>query len=424
MSILLLTLVLLVGLVSGIPIAYAFLLASAVTILFADTGITFTFLAQSMTVAVDSFPLMAIPFFILAGLIMGRGGISKRLFALANSLVGHLPGGIGVAAVLTAMFFSAISGSGPATVAAVGGIMIPEMTKIGYSRRFSAALIAAAGTIGVVIPPSIPLVLFGVVTGTSIGDLFLAAVVPGILMGLVLMAWVIVHARRRNLHGSTRASGGECLAALKGASGGLLMPLIILGGIYGGVFTPTEAAVVAVVYGLIVSLVFYRETTLRDIFATFGQGAIATSALMIIVSAAVIFGYFLTIEQVPETLVSEMSRLSDNPLVIILLSTLLVLLIGTFMDTIPAIMLTSPVLMPVLMKVGMDPIHTGVLIVILLAIGFITPPFGPNLFIAANTAKVRSEEAVIAVIPGLLLLIGVALLVSFVPWLSMMFISQ
>lgn len=422
MAALILTGILLVGMVAGLPIAYAFLLGVSATILLADTGITFTFAAQSMTVANDSFPLMAIPFFILAGLIMGRGGISRRLFELANALVGHVAGGIGVAAVLTAMFFSAISGSGPATVAAVGGIMIPEMVRIGYSRSFAAALIAAAGTIGVVIPPSIPLVLFGVVTGTSIGDLFIAAIVPGILMGVGLMVWVVVHAKRHRLASGRKASGKERLRAFRDAVGGLLMPIIILGGIYGGIFTPTEAAVVAVVYGLVVSLLIYKEVSFRELMSTFGRAAIVTSALMIIVAAAVVFGHFLTIEQVPVTLVNAMSGLSDNPFVIILLVNVLMLIIGTFMDTIPAIMLTSPILVPLLSEAGMDPVHIGVLVVILLAIGFITPPLGPNLFIAANTAEVRSEEAVVAVVPGLLILIGLALVVSFVPWLTMMFI--
>ncbi|WFP17234.1 TRAP transporter large permease [Citricoccus muralis] len=423
MDALLLTIVMLIGLACGIPVVYAFLLASAVTILFADTGITYTFVAQSLTVAGDSFPLMAIPFFILAGLIMGRGGISRRLFVLANALVGHLPGGIGVAAVLTAMFFSAISGSGLATVAAVGSIMIPEMVKSGYTRKYSAALIAAAGTIGVVLPPSIPLVLFGVVTGTSIGDLFIAAVIPGILMGLVLMGWVIVHAKRHHIRGVERSTWRERAQALWGSIGGLLMPVIILGGIYGGVFTPTEAAVIAVVYGLVVSLGFYRETTLREILNTFGSAAISTSALMVMVTAAVVFGHFLTIEDVPATIVSAMSGISDNPVVIVLLANLLLLLIGTFMDTIPAILLTSPVLMPVLAEAGLDPIHIGIIVVVQISIGFVTPPLGPNVFIASNTAKVSSEQTMVAIMPGIALLLGVALLVSFVPWLSMALIA-
>lgn len=203
MTLLTLAAVLVIALLIGVPIAYSLLLSVVVAVLVTAPGITLGMISQTLTTANDSFPIMAVPFFILAGLIMGRGGISRRLFALANSLLGHIPGGVGMAAVLTAMFFSAISGSGPATVAAVGGIMIPEMVKVGYSRRFSAALIASAGTIGVVIPPSIPLVIFGVVTGTSIGDLFLAAALPGVLMGLVLMAWAVVHARRNGIGSGT-----------------------------------------------------------------------------------------------------------------------------------------------------------------------------------------------------------------------------
>lgn len=418
-----LLLILIVTLAFGLPIAYGLLASVLAVIVLFNPGISVGMAAQTLTTANDSFPIMAVPFFILAGLVMGRGGISRRLFEIANSLVGHIPGGVGVAAVLTAMFFSAISGSGPATVAAVGGIMIPEMVRLGYSRRFSAALIAASGTIGVVIPPSIPLVIYGVVTGTSIGDLFLAAVVPGILMGLVLIAWAVVHAKRNSIPSAPKATWRKRLRALNSAKGGIMLPVIILGGIYGGIFTPTEAAVVAVVYGVVLAALIYRELPFQPLVETFVSATLTTSALMFIVAAAAIFGRVLTIENAPEAIISALSAVSTNPLVIILLVNLLLLLLGTFMETIAAVTITAPILVPVLSLAGLDPVHIGVIIVVVLSFGFITPPLGVNLFIAANVAKVKTGEAIVSVAPGFILLVAVGLLVSFVPVLSMVFID-
>ncbi|GAB3043388.1 TRAP transporter large permease [Sediminivirga luteola] len=423
MEILTLTGILVLGLLAGLPIAYSLLAACLVTILLFDPGVSFGMLTQAMTTVNDSFPIMAVPFFILAGMLMGRGGISRRLFSVAVSFVGHLPGGIGVAAVITAMFFSAISGSGPATVAAVGGIMIPEMIKLGYSRRFSAALIAAAGTMGVVIPPSIPLVVFGVTTGTSIGDLFRAAILPGVLMALVLILWAVYYARSKGVAGAQKASWRERLGSLNSAKGALLLPVIILGGIYGGVFTPTEAAVVSVVYGLVIAAVFYREMPLRGYLDSFVSAAITTSALMVIVAAAAVFGRFLAVAQVPEMMLAFLTGISTNMVVIVLLVVFMLILLGTFMETIAAVTITAPILLPVLEAVGMDPVHIGVVIIMVLAIGFITPPLGVNLFIASRTAKVSADEAVMAVVPGFTLLVAASLLVAFVPFLSMAFIT-
>lgn len=408
----------------GIPIAYSLLLASFIAILISSPGISFGMVAQYLVTANDSFPIMAVPFFILAGLIMGRGGISRRLFEVSNAFVGHIPGGAGIAAVVTAMFFSAISGSGPATVAAIGGIMIPEMVKKGYGKAFAASLIASAGTIGVVIPPSIPLVIFGVVTGTSIGDLFLAAVLPGLLMGLVLIGWAVFYAKKHNVETGEKFSWKERLSVLNTAKGGLLLPIIILGGIYGGVFTPTEAAVVAVVYSVIVSWLFYRELNFKGIMETFNSAALTTSALMLIVAAAAIFGLFLTIEEAPQAIVTWLTGVSNSPVIVITLAVGLLIVMGTFMETIAAVTIISPILVPVLAIAGMDPVQVGVVVVLLLAIGFITPPLGINLFIAAATAKIPVQKAATAILPGFILLLVVGFIVSFVPILSMAFVSQ
>ena len=392
MSLACLLITLFAALALGIPIAYSLLAAGLLTIFLFNPGISYGMIAQYLTTANDSFPILAVPFFILAGLIMGKGGISRRLFNVANSFVGHIPGGVGVAAVLTAMFFSAISGSGPATVAAIGGIMIPEMIKLGYSKPFSAALIASAGTIGVVIPPSIPLVIFGVVTGTSIGDLFLAAIVPGILMGVVLIGWAIYYAKKNNVGRTEKSTWRERLHQVNGAKAGLFLPVIILGGIYGGIFTPTEAAVIAVVYAVLVSMVIYKELDFRGIMETFNSAALTSSGLMIIVAAAAVFSLFLTIEEAPQSTVKALSHLSDNPLVIIIIVNLILVLLGTFMETIAAITIISPILVPVLSLAGMDPIQIGVIVVLVLSIGFITPPLGVNLFIASGVARIRPQK--------------------------------
>lgn len=423
MTIAVLFLTLLLFLALGVPVAYSLLASVVLTVLILQPGLTLTLIVQTVTTANDSFPIMAIPFFILAGLIMGRGGISKRLFNVSNAFIGHVRGGPGIAAVITAMFFSAISGSGPATVAAVGGVMIPEMVRLGYSRKFSAALIAAAGTIGVVIPPSIPLVVFGVVTNTSIGDLFLAAAVPGILLGLVLIFWVVVHARRNNIVGTPKQSWGEAFASLNKAKAGLLLPVIILGGIYGGIFTPTEAAVVSVVIALTVSVFVYRELDTRGYIQTFGAATITTVAIMFIVATAAVFARFLTLEGAPETIASAMSSVADRPALLTLIVVVFLLILGTFMETIAAITITAPILLPVLEMAGMDPIHIGVLMVVILAYGFITPPLGVNLFVASSTAEIRPQETVSALVPGYALVTGLGLLIAYIPFLTLMFIS-
>lgn len=423
MDILTLCLVLLAAIAAGLPIAYALLLASAVFVLLFDHGLSIGMMAHTLTTANDSFPILAVPFFILAGIIMGRGGISKRLFGVATTWVGHLPGGIGVAAVLTAMFFSAISGSGPATVAAVGGIMIPEMVRVGYTKTFSAALIAAAGTMGVVVPPSIPLVIYGVTTETSIGDLFIAAILPGILMSLLLILWAVMHARRHGIAGTEKAGLSARFHALNRAKGALFLPVVILGGIYGGIFTPTEAAVVAVVYGALLSTVFYRELDVAGLFKTFVHGGVTASSLMIIVAAAAVFALMLTIAEAPALAIDLLTAISENPVVITLIVTVFLLLLGAFMETIAAVTITAPILLPVLEEVGMDPVQVGVVLIMLLALGFITPPLGVNLFIAAKTAETSSERTFVSIMPGFGLLIGACLVVSFVPAMTMTLVN-
>lgn len=411
-----------VFLLLSIPVGFALLLASLGTIVLANLEIPFSILTQVMITANDSFPLMAIPFFILAGVLMGRGGVSERLLNIANSFVGHYRGGFAIAAVLTAMFFSAISGSGPATVAAIGSIMIPEMVKRGYNKVFATSLIAAAGTIGIVIPPSIPLVIYGVSSGTSIGNLFKAGIIPGILMGGALMAWAYIHATRENYKPDPKATWKERFHHINRGKGAILMPVVILGGIYGGIFTPTEAAVIAVVYGLILSFFIYKELTWKDTISLFYDSAVTTGSIMVIVAAAAVFGRILTLEQIPNNVAAAMLSLSDNPIIFLLLVNILLIIVGTFMETIAAVIILTPILLPLSAQMGIDPVHFGIIMIVNLSLGFITPPLGLNLFVASSISDIKIVQLSKGIVPGFLALVIVLFIITYISWFSLVLI--
>ncbi|MTD30667.1 TRAP transporter large permease [Planomicrobium sp. YIM 101495] len=410
---------LIVLLLLSVPVGFSLLIASLVTILFTDVSLPFSLMTQVMITANDSFPLMAIPFFILAGVLMGKGGVSERLLNIASSFVGHYRGGFAIATILTAMFFSAISGSGPATVAAIGTIMIPAMVKRGYSKVFATALIAAAGTIGIVIPPSIPLVIYGVSSGTSIGDLFMAGIIPGILMGLSLIIWAVLHARKHAYETDPRATWKERLQAINRGKGALLMPVVILGGIYGGIFTPTEAAVVAVVYGLVLSFLIYREMTWKESLAAVYDSSLTTGTIMLIIAAAAVFGRILALEQIPNEVASAMLSITDNPIIFLLLINVLLLVVGTFMETIAAVIILTPVLLPLAMQMGIDPIHFGIIMIVNLSLGFITPPLGLNLFVASSVSNIKIVQLSKAIIPPFIGLVITLLIVTYISGLSL-----
>lgn len=375
--------------------------------------------AQKLFTASDSFPLMAIPFFMVAGSLMEKGGISRRLIKLANTLVGSLPGGLALVTVLASMFFAAISGSSPATVAAIGSIMIPAMVRQGYSEDFATATQASAGYIGVIIPPSIPMITYGVVTGASIGGLFMAGFVPGILIGLSLMLVAFFISRKKGYVGEKRSSSREVSAAFKDAIWALLMPIIILGGIYMGVFTPTEAANVAVVYGFIVGLFVYKELKWSDIPGILRTSAISMSMVMLIIATASGFGLLLTRELIPNKIAGLFIGLTDSPLVLLMLINVLLLIVGTFMETNAAIIILAPIFFPVVVAMGIDPIHFGVIMIINLAIGMITPPLGVNLFVACGMTKLSIERVVRANWHYLLVSLLVLLLITYFPSLSL-----
>lgn len=404
-----------VFLVLQVPIGISLGAASLVAIWHFDI-VKINYLAQSLTTSTDSFPLMAVPFFILAGGLMGEGGISRRLLDTAGLLCRRFTGGLALMTVVACMFFAAISGSGPATVAAIGGIMLPAMIKEGYSEGFGSGLVATAGSIGVIIPPSIPMVIFCVAAGNvSISELFIAGILPGLLIGFLLMAWARYVAGKKGWKSTAQpVSAREALRVINDAKWALFVPVLILGGIYGGIFTPTEAAAVAVIYGFIVGVFIYKDLSLKTVPAVVIQAGLTTATVMIIIGTATTFGRILTLERVPQTLVAAMQAFSDNPLVILLLINLLLLVVGCFMETLAAIIILAPILLPVTTAIGVDPIHFGIIMVVNLAIGFITPPLGVNLFVTCGIAKLPLETVSRAVMPWFfVMLVALALIVLF-----------
>jgi C4-dicarboxylate transporter DctM subunit len=407
----------------SVPIGIALGLATLVTIVFSGS-LPIDFLMKELVTSIDSFPLMAVPFFILAGEIMGKGGISERLFRVANSLVGNKTGGFAIATIITCMFFAAISGSGPATVAAIGGIMIPAMVRQGYDKKFATAVVAAAGSLGVIIPPSIPMVIYGVVGSVSIGDMFIAGIIPGLLVGLSLIIYAYLHSRKKGYTGTNeKTSLANIAKAVWEAKWALLIPIIILGGIYGGVFTPTEAAVIAVVYGLFAGLLLYKELKLKDLPKVLADSSLTTATILIIVGTATAFGRLLTIEQIPNQVAVWMLSISESPIVIILLITALLLVVGCFMDTLAAIIILTPILLPIAINIGYDPIHFGIIMVVNLAIGFITPPLGVNLFVASGISGLTIETLSKAIIPFFAAMLLTLFFIIFLPQISLFFLN-
>ncbi len=409
-------------LVLTVPIGIALGL-SAMIALMLDGSIPLEFIMKELTTSANSFPLLAIPFFILAGEIMGKGGISKRLIAVAESLVGSVTGGLALTSIVTCMFFAAISGSGPATVAAVGGIMIPAMVKKGYDVRFATAVVASAGSIGVIIPPSIPMVMYGVSGSVSIGDMFLAGIIPGVLVGVGLMFYAYYYAKKAGYKGNNqKISLTNILKQVWLAKWSLLIPVIILGGIYGSIFTPTEAAAVAVFVGFIIGTFVYRELKWKDLGSVFADSALMTATILIIVGSATGFGKLLAMEQIPNKIAESILGVSTDKTIIILLIIVLLLIVGCFMDTIAAIIILTPILLPIAIQVGYDPVHFGIIMIVALAIGFITPPVGVNLFVGSSLSGVSLEALSKAIIPFIIVMVIVLLVITFIPILSLVFV--
>lgn len=398
-----------------VPIAVALGLSSVIGLLLSDISLEIA--AQRMLSTNNSFPLLAIPFFILAGEIMSTGGMSRRLVNFAGSLVGHLTGGLGAVAILGSSFFAALSGSNAATVAAIGGVMNAPMEEKGYRPQYTAATIAAAGVTGMIIPPSILLILYGVVTGVSIADLFLAGMLPGILICLSMLSLNWFLARREGIERTEFQGTAEIWASFKTAFWPLLMPVIILSGIYGGVFTPTEAAIVAVLYGLVVGLM-YRELTLADLYRAFRRAVISSAVVMFIMNCAGVFAWLITINQIPQSISSYLAEAAGSPLVYLLLVNVFLLLVGCIMNAAAAIVIFTSILYPAAMSFGVDPVLFGIIMAVNLSIGTVTPPLGVDLFIASAVTKVAIERIVVAIWPYILVLLADLLLITYVPPIS------
>lgn len=373
-------------------------------------------LAQAMLTSADSFPLMAIPFFMLVGTLMEKTGIARKLVEVAEVLTGNMPGGLGMAAVVASCFFAAISGSGPATAAAIGGIMLPAMAAQGYGKSYSVGLISGASTIGPVIPPSIPMIMYGVTVGVSVTKMFTAGFVPGLLMGGGLMLYNYFISKKRGYRGQENSlTVKEKLKVIFSALPAIFMPVIVLGGIYGGIFTPTESAVVGVIYTLIVGVLIYRELTFETLKEALVDAGITSATIMILFGPATTFGRLLTIGRIPKLITSFMTSLTDNGIIIMLLVQVVLILAGMFIDTISGIVLLAPLFVPLLESYGYDVIYIGVIMIVNLCIGMITPPMGANLFIAMRIGGITLEEALKEAFPIMLVLFAVLLIMIMCP---------
>ncbi|MDR1519612.1 MAG: TRAP transporter large permease [Planctomycetota bacterium] len=418
------TLVLLFGsffvlLLLNVPVAAAMGLATFIGIRMEDFSITS--FANLMYASMSKSVLLAIPFFILAGVLMDYAGISRRLIRFSQVCVGHLRGGMAIVVVLVSCFFAAISGSGPATVAALGGILIPAMAQAGYNKNMSASLVAASGGIGIIIPPSIAFVIFAMLAEVSVGNLFMCGIVPGLVMGLAYCLAAFWSMRRdgTGVIRQERASVRECWLAFKDAVWGLLTPIIILGGIYGGIFTPTEASGVAVVYGLVVGLFIHREIKFRDLWRMFVDSAVTSAVVMFILGCAGVFGWLLVTTGGAEELSASFMRLSTNPYVILLLINIVFVIAGCFMEANSAYCIFLPILLPILGEIGYNPYAFGVFMVSSFAVGMITPPVGVNLFVACNVAKISMKDICSKVAPFVVAGFIAVFLFTYVPEITL-----
>lgn len=388
-----------------------------------------TYVIRSMLGGLDSFPLLAVPMFVLSGIIMARGGISRKLFDVFAFFMGKRTAGMPCAVVVTCLFYGAISGSGPATVAAVGSMTIPILIEMGYDKKFSTALLAVAGGLGVIIPPSIPFIMYGMASGASVSDLFIAGVIPGLLIGGLLMIYAFFYCKKNGEDQQKKeAMVGELhekgfLKVLKESSFALLSPVIILGCIYTGIASPTEAAVISVFYALLISLFIYRSIKVRDIWSILVESIRTYAPILFILAASIAFSRVLTLMQVPQDISTWILSHFTNKIVLLLVINLFLLIVGMVMDTTPAILILTPILLPIVEAVGVDPIHFGIIMVVNLAIGFVTPPIGVNLFVASSLTDLSVMEIARKAMPMIVYFLIALLVITFVPAVSLVLLS-
>ena len=408
---------LLVFLLLGVPVAMSLGLSSAIVmVLMTDQSMISLALKFAHTMKV--YPLLAIPFFILAGTLMSTGGVAKRMINFAIASVGHFRGGLAMASVLACTLFAAVSGSSPATVLAIGPIVIGAMIKSGYSKEFAAGVICNAGTLGILIPPSIVMVVYASVTQTSVGRLFMAGVIPGILLTMMMMLAIFIVTRKMDIEYFPKASFREVLRTGKEALWGLMLIIIIMGGIYAGIFTPTEAAAVAAVYAFVVVVFIYQDLKLSEIPKVLTESAKLTVTLMFIIANAYVFAFVLTTEQIPQTAAEMILSSGLSPWMFLLVVNLLLLVAGNFIDPTSVILIVVPIIFPIAMKLGIDPIHLGIILVINMEIGLVTPPVGLNLFVTSGVTGLTLVEMIHAALPWLLLLLTALMLITYVPIIS------
>jgi TRAP-type transport system large permease protein len=398
----------------GIPIAYSLLLCGVALMVYLG-NFDAQILAQNLIEGANSFPLLAVPFFMLAGEIMNVGGLSRRIIHLAMTLVGHVRGGLGYVVIVAACMLSALSGSAVADAAALAALLLPMMVKAGHNRAKSGGLIASAAVIGPIIPPSIAFVIFGVAANVSITKLFLAAIVPGLLLGVAIaVAWYFV-AKKEKTTPPPKASGAERLQALRGATWALVLPVIVLVGLRMGVFTPTEAAVVAAVYALFISLVVYREMKLSQLYGVFVAAARTTAVVMFLVAAAMVSAWLITVANLPAQLIELLQPLLDKPVLLMFMIMIITMVVGTAMDMTPTILILTPVLMPLVKAAGIDPVYFGVLFIMNNSIGLVTPPVGTVLNVVAGVGKMKMDEVTRGVVPFMIAQFGLLFLLVLFP---------
>ena len=409
-----------VYLVLGMPLAICLGL-SVITTFWYHEALPLMAVAQKLYNGLDHFALMAIPFFILASNIMSSGGVSKRLIDVCNAFVGHYKGGLAVASIVSCMFFAAISGSSPSTVVAIGTIMIPAMIASGYGDKYTVGLLGSAGSLGILIPPSIPMIVYGVATEQSVGKLFMAGVGPGIFLGCLFIITAVIYAKVKGFKGGTVVPWKDRFVLLWKALPGLFMPFLILGGIYGGIFTPTEAAAVAVFFALFVGLFVYKDLKIRDIPKVFVRSAVMSAMILFIITNAMLFAFILTTEGIPSAIAAFIIKHAVTPWIFLLFVNILLYFVGDFMEPSAAILILAPLFLPIVLKLNIDPIHFGIIMTVNMEIGMITPPVGLNLFVASGISGLSLWDVFKGAAPFMIVMLTALLIITYIPTISLWF---